>query len=134
MRRNDQDELWRDCLAGDEVQDFKQEALAQMLVAVRRRKRRQHMIRLGALAIIPAAALLAFYFRPHEMVSPIQSVSASPTVKPAAPPQQQPVGIISDEELFALFPGRSMALIGRPGDQRLIFLDHKRAKTSTSSL
>jgi len=30
---------------------------------------------------------------------------------------------ISDEELFKLFPGRSIALIGKPGEQELIFLD-----------
>jgi hypothetical protein len=34
------------------------------------------------------------------------------------------VKIINDEELFALFPNRAMALIGSPGHQQLIFLDH----------
>ena len=30
---------------------------------------------------------------------------------------------INDDELFALFAGRSMALIGKPGEQQLVFLD-----------
>jgi hypothetical protein len=34
------------------------------------------------------------------------------------------VKIITDEELFALFPNRAMALIGSPGHQQLVFLDH----------
>jgi hypothetical protein len=33
------------------------------------------------------------------------------------------VRVISDEELFALFPGRSLALVGPPGHQQLVFLD-----------
>jgi hypothetical protein len=32
--------------------------------------------------------------------------------------------IITDEELFALFPNRALALIGSPGHQQLVFLDH----------
>jgi hypothetical protein len=35
----------------------------------------------------------------------------------------QPIKVISDEELFALFPRRSLALIGSPGHQKLVFLD-----------
>ena len=34
------------------------------------------------------------------------------------------VKIITDEELFALFPNRALALIGAPGRQQLVFLDH----------
>jgi len=37
--------------------------------------------------------------------------------------QHQDVKRISDEDLFSLFPDRSMALIGQPGHQQLVFLD-----------
>ena len=42
----------------------------------------------------------------------------------AAQTETAKVKIITDEELFALFPNRAMALIGPPGRQQLIFLDH----------
>jgi hypothetical protein len=51
---------------------------------------------------------------------------ASPA--PAAPSETSDVKIISDDELFALFPGRSMALIGTPGQQQLVFLDGGKAQ------
>jgi hypothetical protein len=34
-----------------------------------------------------------------------------------------PIKVISDEDLLALFPDRSMALLGPPGQQQLVFLD-----------
>jgi hypothetical protein len=42
----------------------------------------------------------------------------------APPPDAAKVKIITDEELFALFPNRALALIGSPGHQQLVFLDH----------
>jgi hypothetical protein len=33
------------------------------------------------------------------------------------------VKFINDEELLALFPGRPLALVGKPGEQQLVFLD-----------
>jgi hypothetical protein len=39
------------------------------------------------------------------------------------------VKLINDEELFRLFPGRSLALIGKPGEQKLIFLDEEADST-----
>ena len=40
------------------------------------------------------------------------------------------VKTITDDELFALFPGRSMALIGKPGHQELVFLDSPAAPST----
>jgi len=58
-------------------------------------------------------------------------LASGPSVAPpalrvaAAPPADtSKVKIITDEELFALFPNRAMALIGSPGHQQLVFLDH----------
>jgi hypothetical protein len=34
-----------------------------------------------------------------------------------------PVKLITDDELLALFPDRPVALIGKPGQQQLVFLD-----------
>jgi hypothetical protein len=36
------------------------------------------------------------------------------------------VRFISDDELLSLFPGRPVALIGAPGQQQFVFLDHNR--------
>ena len=57
-------------------------------------------------------------------------VTIAPPVGPQAgvyPAASQPVKIISDEELFALFPNRPLALVGKPGHQQLVFLGHPEA-------
>jgi hypothetical protein len=49
----------------------------------------------------------------------------APLVASATPPTEtNKVKIITDEELFALFPNRAVALIGAPGHQQLIFLNN----------
>lgn len=40
---------------------------------------------------------------------------------------EEKIRFINDEELFALFPDRPMALIGEPGQQQLVFLDNRPA-------
>jgi hypothetical protein len=44
----------------------------------------------------------------------------SPAPLPNAAP---PIKVLTDDELLALFPNRSVGLIGRPGHQTLAFFD-----------
>jgi hypothetical protein len=125
MNSKDQEKLLRALLPGEEEADLRGTSLASGLKAVRRR-RKNRTFRLYAMACLPliAAAILyldsgAFRGRQNPMSNLRPQTVASGSSRVAA----QPIKVISDEELFALFPGRSLALIGSPGHQKLVFLD-----------
>jgi hypothetical protein len=132
MNRSQQDRLLREVLTGDEVARFRQQSLEHSFLWLQRRRRRRQFMRIGALA---SAALLAtaglLWIRPGVPQAPPAAASARPpaaaTARPPAasapPPHGVEVKIITDQELFALFPNRPLALIGKPGQQRLVFLD-----------
>jgi hypothetical protein len=63
-------------------------------------------------------AVAAFYPR----VQPIQQAPARPAMSVASVAASK-VEFINAEQLFALFPNRPMALVGKPGHQQVIFLD-----------
>ncbi len=46
-------------------------------------------------------------------------------------PRGYDLEIITDEELFSLFPNRPLALVGKPGHQQLIFLDQPQTSNET---
>jgi hypothetical protein len=125
MKRPQQDQLLKEILTGDDLSNFRQASLERSLATIRRQHQRQRTARICALAAVPL--LLAVEVLLHRSpgipgqrtVSPVQSTEtvSLPTVKTAG------VKLITDEELFALFPNRSMALIGNPGRQQLVFLD-----------
>lgn len=138
MKRHEQDQLLKELLADDDLPAFRQASLERGLTFLRHKRRRQRAVRLGALAcavLLCAVGMLlnrvfdradhqtAGSISPANETSPLQAESA--TVK-----------FISDEELFALFPDRAMALIGKPGQQQVVFLDaparrlHARAKSA----
>jgi hypothetical protein len=125
MKRREQDELLKELLSGSEVSDFRQASLQGGLGAIRRRNLQRRVMRTGVMVLLPAllvAGVLIYrsketMARQMALVRPQPGQVSTPQAKTAA------VKIISDEDLFALFPGRAMALIGKPGEQRLVFLD-----------
>lgn len=120
------DDLLTQILAGEDVSSFREASLQKTLAAVRaQRRRRQALVAGGVVAMILAAARM---FKGSEQ-STRQEVASSPLSIPAATAPGTPnVKFISDEELFALFPGRAMALVGEPGQQQLLFLDGENAR------
>ena len=85
----------------------------------RRRRSLRRGIEVCVLACLALAlGLVALLERPHPIQAPIAAV---PNKSEDAPPAK--VSIITDEELFALFPGRAVALIGKPGRQQFVFLE-----------
>jgi hypothetical protein len=92
------------------------------------------MVRGVALALCPLILALAFWL---SRTPPLQEVRVIAPPKGPEPKravtENRPAATvkrISDEELLALFPGRSLALIGPPGHQELVFLDAPTAGTS----
>jgi hypothetical protein len=94
------------------------------LALIRRRRRVAQALQLSALVLVSALAVTTRLLR-----QPKQSIVASnQTNTIVAPSKDQPepepsVKTISDEELFALFPDRAVALIGAPGHQEFVVLN-----------
>ena len=123
MKRSDQDRLLENILADDALDRRRAATLTAMLGAVRRRRQRRTLL-------TSAAGMLALAFG---LAAVIQRRAAEP-LAPAPAPRLHPsaVAVISDEQLLTLFAHRPVALIGRAGEQRLMFLDEPRASSSAT--
>lgn len=122
MKRQEQDHLLNELLTGEAVSDFRQASLARVQSAIRSRKLRRRAAKIAALAMLPVLVAVGFVIShsSHTSVKPMERPAPTVVQNGLKPPS---VRVISDEELFALFPGRQMALVGPPGHQKLIFLD-----------
>lgn len=128
-----QDPLLTDLLSDESYHRLRETSLARVLAQARRRRRHRHLTRGFLLLGLTAAALLGPAVLDHEKPAQLATPPPAPTagVPPAPPPAARPpapatasrVEFINDDQLLALFPNRPVALVGRPGAQRLIFLD-----------
>jgi hypothetical protein len=135
MKRHERDQLLKEILGGDEVSEVRQASLEQGLTAIRKSRARRRALRAGTLVMLPAllAVALLVHQRPASSVTSVASVPV--TRSPSAPPRPAAsIKLITDEELFALFPDRSLALIGPPGHQQLVFLDQGGGKKGAQGL
>jgi hypothetical protein len=111
MKRSEQDRLLGEIFADEGVERLRAASLAGGLAALRARRRRRTYVSGAAVSFaIAIAALVSTRRQPH----------VETTVRQTEP-KTNAVQIINDEQLLALFPDRSVALIGRPGQQRLVF-------------
>jgi hypothetical protein len=104
-----------------------------MLAAARDRRHRRKVARLAILASLPLLLLFGltlWFLKPP--AAPTVRVQPQPPAKPSPPPssalvraEPNSIHYLTDEELLTLFPGRKPALIGHPGNQKLVFLDGK---------
>lgn len=123
MKDSEHDELLREVLGCDgELPAFRAASLEQALQWQRRRRRLRRGAGVCVLACLALAlGLGAIMDHRHPIHSPIAAV---PNTSGDAPPAK--TRIITDEELFALFPGHAVALIGKPGYQRFVVLEAPR--------
>jgi hypothetical protein len=122
MNPNDREDLLNDILTSETEADFRRQSLERGIAALRQRTRRRRVVQVSALAAIScllALALLPGALRHRPISQPVIAAHSTPPVAV----QKPAVKTISDEQLFALFPDRAMALIGAPGNQQLVFLD-----------
>jgi hypothetical protein len=126
MKKNSCEKLWEDVLA-EGAPDFSGQALDTMLGGVRRRKRRRVMLRCSALVALLAIPALFFAMRGHPDAQ--QQGPATPGVahhEEISPAPAEPViQVLSDEELFAEFPGEAIAIIGSGDAAEFVFLEKK---------
>ena len=120
MKPSDQDRLLREILEDSADGDARTASLTAGLSYLQSRRRRERFaqVALAATASLLVAALCSFFtVPPPHGARPVASTVHLPVADAG-------IKVISDEELFALFPKRAMALIGPRGQQQLVFLDH----------
>lgn len=121
MKRNDSDRLLNQVLADQEWESFRHASLELGLAALRRRRRGRRAAQVGVLAGLLSLGTFVAVFTSER--SPGRMTRLPAPSKGLASGDKNGVKIITDEELFALFPNRPMALVGKPGHQQLVFLD-----------
>jgi hypothetical protein len=127
MKRQEQDRLLSELLAGDALSDCRRTSLEGGLALLRRRRRARRIGRCCLVGLLPLAfAASLFLSRSSRPGAGPVSVAQVASHRPAVPGRSARTGsvqIIDDEQLLALFSGRPVALVGRPGHQQLLLLD-----------
>ena len=126
MKRPDQDPLLKGILEDEKLDRFRRDSLDRALVAMRSARRTRQTARMGMLGALPALVILLFITPKPVQKTTLASRPANvrQNTPPASAQVKEPtVKLISDDELFALFPDRPVALIGKPGHQQLVLLD-----------
>jgi hypothetical protein len=124
MNRHDENKLIAGLLSGHEPQHVRVQSLEFGLAAVRQKARRRRSVRAISLACIPAIAGLLLLFTARRQPQPGAPVTPAPApMAQAGSPVPPPIERIDDEELLALLPGRTVALIGPPGREQLFVFD-----------
>lgn len=121
MKNNDSDRLLNQVLADQGWESFRHTSLELGLAAMRRRRRCRRAAQIGVLAGLLLLGTLVAVFTSERSPSRMTRLPASS--RGLASGDKHGVKMITDEELFALFPDRPMALVGKPGHQQLVFLD-----------
>jgi len=123
MKNRDSNPLLTGILDSELLDDFRQASLAFGLNAIRGRRRIRRIVRTCAIGIPVIAILAAFLY--HDISLHRNGSISSETASRVAsiPSSKDEVQIIDDDQLFALFPDRAIALVGKPGHQQLVFLD-----------
>lgn len=119
MKNDDLDRLLAGVLEAEELQALRQSTLEAGLAHLRRRGRRRRMLQTCGAGLLILAALVVIW-RVETVPRRSQRLAGEHLT---APGPTAGVQIINDEQLFALFPNRSLALVGKPGHQQLVFLD-----------
>ena len=119
MKSQETDRLLKQVLATDATDRLRSSSLEQGLTLIRRRRQVQTIVRACAvvcLLLVP----IAFLMTSHSSRTMAPALVSSVPAQPAHLPQ---IERITDAELLALFPGQTIALVGAPGEQRLMVAD-----------
>ena len=120
MKRFREDNLLQQIFDEDQVSALRQNSLERGLAAIRRRRALRRAAPM-VVSVLLLALAVGFLLTQEKPAKP-DAVQTASRPQPLAN-----VKVITDDELFALFPNRSMALIGKPGHQQLFFFDQPRS-------
>jgi hypothetical protein len=113
MKRSEEDRLLREILTDEPLDALRQRSLDGGISLLRRRRATRAVMSGIAAVTVVIAVLVIQRFR---LPPPSEPVHASIV-------RSSTVTMINDEQLLALFPNRAVALIGRPGHQKLLLAD-----------
>jgi hypothetical protein len=122
MNRRDQEKLLKEILPAEDISDFRNASLERGLAGLRHERRRRQVVRFSAalIALVGLSIGLLVHSRNQRQNNraAIQPSSQPAPVEVAA----SHVDFISDDELLNYFTNEPVALVGKPGEQRLVFL------------
>lgn len=121
MNAHDQEKLLKEILPPNGLADFRQASLAYGLAGLRREQRRRHTVRLAAAAAVVLCISFGLAVKLRK-TGANQNVQIHPALATASAIVASHVEFINDDQLLALFTNQPVALVGKPGDQRLVFL------------
>src|SRR5262245_8306706 len=115
MTEHDQNQLLRELLSGEETSDFRRSSLETGLVSIRLQHKRRQRVRVLGLFLVVALFPAAILFIELSNQSPGEkSVEMEHRVASFRTNEKPETKFITDDELFSLFPDRSLVLIGKP--------------------
>ena len=124
MKRSPNDRLLRELLTADGAPDLRRVSLERGLAAMQRRQQHRHLRRMILCVGLPVALAVGFLLKPTFTSARRTRLAASRNVPAlAVRTVAPPIEIITEAELLALFPDRPVALIGKPGGQRLLVFE-----------
>ena len=121
MNHRDQEKLLKEILPAEDMSDFRSASLECGLTGLRRERRRRHVVRFSVALLVILGSIRLLVHSQNESQNKraaIQAVSQPAPVAVAA----NHVDFINDDQLLAYFTNEPVALIGKPGEQRLVFL------------
>ena len=121
MKFPEDNKLLDEILAGDQLAELRTKSLQHALIQMRRQRRIRRTVGFVAAFCLLGALAVVCLQQPKNSRLAVNHIPAPSAPSRALAPA--PVKTISDEELFALFPGRAVALIGPPGRQEFVLLD-----------
>jgi homoserine kinase len=126
---NQENPLLKELLSNDKMARLRRESLSRSLEAMRTARVRRQAMRTCALGALPVLLLAWLWLhslpvKHTEMAQNSTQTSHVQSVAIAARPSPE-VETITDEQLFNLFPGRAVALIGKPGNQMFVVMDRQ---------
>ena len=130
MKPHNRQNLVNEVLADDGLADFREASLQYGLATIRRRRKQLFLSRTLVLGLVPLLAAVGILLTHVPKSAVTTSLQISNQVQEQKREPSAQTKLITDEELFALFPNRPMALIGKPGEQQLVFLDQARNQTT----
>jgi hypothetical protein len=125
MNPHDQEKLLREILPPEDIAEFRDFSLECALNGLRRERHRRRIVRLSSTAAVLLCLCVGVLLKTRKPAQ-IEHASNQRIAQPApAGLASSHVDLINDDQLLALIASitnRPVALIGKPGDQHLVFL------------
>jgi hypothetical protein len=122
-RRSEHDELWSDLFSENTPAGFREMSLDRTLRSVRQHQRCRRICRLTVIAASPCVLALGLVLWPGRGTTLSKTTSGGSAAQASAVVPGTHIRLITDDELFAMFPNRPMALLGSANDRQFVLLD-----------